>query len=126
MENRRRILHGLKTPITIKFYNYGLSLYFKLFYITYIGISLLEKPDPKLVKWAFFLEFVFIAFRAPVVGADTWNYVRYLDGERNFYNYDPRPLEAGFVIYRQVLLALHPNRFVVMLVNSFYRVIHFT
>lgn len=60
-----------------------------------------KKPDPKLVKWAFFLEFVFIAFRAPVVGADTWNYVRYLDGERNFYNYDPRPLEAGFVIYRQ-------------------------
>lgn len=78
-----------------------------------------KKPDPKLVKWAFFLEFVFIAFRAPVVGADTWNYVRYLDGERNFYNYDPRPLEAGFVIYRQVLLTLHPNRFVVMLVNSF-------
>lgn len=78
-----------------------------------------KKPDPKLVKWAFFLEFVFIAFRAPVVGADTWNYVRYLDGERNFYNYDPRPLEAGFVIYRQVLLALQPNRFVVMLVNSF-------
>ena len=78
-----------------------------------------KKPDPKLVKWAFFLEFVFIAFRAPVVGADTWNYVRYLDGERNFYNYDPRPLETGFVIYRQVLLALHPNRFVVMLVNSF-------
>lgn len=78
-----------------------------------------KKPDPKLVKWAFFLEFVFIAFRAPVVGADTWNYVRYLDGERNFYNYDPRPLETGFVIYRQVLFALHPNRFVVMLVNSF-------
>ena len=78
-----------------------------------------KKPDPKLVKWAFFLEFVFIAFRAPVVGADTWNYVRYLDGERNFYNYDPRPSETGFVIYRQVLLALHPNRFVVMLINSF-------
>ena len=78
-----------------------------------------KKPDPKLVKWAFFLEFVFIAFRAPVVGADTWNYVRYLDGERNFYNYDPRPLETGLVIYRQVLLALHPNRFVVMFVNSF-------
>lgn len=78
-----------------------------------------KKPDQKLVNWAFFLEFVFIAFRAPVVGADTWNYVRYLDGERNFYNYDPRPLETGFVIYRQVLSALHPNRFVVMLVNSF-------
>lgn len=78
-----------------------------------------KRPDPKLIKWAFVVEFIFIAFRAPVVGADTWDYVRYLDGERNFYNYDPRPLETGFVIYRQVLLALHPNRFVVMLVNSF-------
>lgn len=78
-----------------------------------------KRPDPKLIKWAFLIEFIFIAFRAPVVGADTWDYVRYLDGERNFYNYDPRPLETGFVIYRQVLLTLHPNRFVVMLVNSF-------
>lgn len=78
-----------------------------------------KKPNPKLVKWAFLLEFIFIAFRAPVVGADTWNYVRFLDGERSFYNYDPRPLEEGFVIYKQILLSLHPNRFVVMLVNSF-------
>lgn len=78
-----------------------------------------KKPNPKLVQWAFLLEFIFIAFRAPVVGADTWNYVRFLDGERSFYNYDPRPLEEGFVIYKQILLSLHPNRFVVMLVNSF-------
>lgn len=78
-----------------------------------------KKPDPRLVKWAFALEFIFIALRAPVVGADTWNYVRYLDGERNFYNYDPRPLETGFLIYRQIMVALHPNRLVVMLINSF-------
>lgn len=78
-----------------------------------------KRPDPKLIKWAFLIEFIFIAFRAPVVGADTWDYVRYLDGERNFYNYDTRALEPGFVIYRQVLFALHPNRFVVMFVNSF-------
>lgn len=78
-----------------------------------------KSQDQKLIMWAFVVEFIFIAFRAPVVGADTWDYVRYLDGERNFYNYDTRALEPGFVIYRQVLLALHPNRFVVMLVNSF-------
>lgn len=78
-----------------------------------------KRQDQKLIMWAFVVEFIFIAFRAPVVGADTWDYVRYLDGERNFYNYDTRALEPGFVIYRQVLLALHPNRFVVMLVNSF-------
>ena len=39
-----------------------------------------KRPDPKLIKWAFVIEFIFIAFRAPVVGADTWDYVRYLDG----------------------------------------------
>ena len=85
-----------------------------------------KKPDPKLVKWAFFLEFVFIAFRAPVVGADTWNYVRYLDGERNFYNYDPRPLEAGFVIYRQDCWLCILTALWLCLLIAFYRVIHFT
>lgn len=77
-----------------------------------------KKPDPKLVKWAFFLEFVFIAFRAPVVGADTWNYVRYLDGERNFYNYDNRELESGFLLYRKLLVSMHPSRLLVMIINS--------
>lgn len=78
-----------------------------------------KKPDPKLVKWAFFLEFVFIAFRAPVVGADTWNYVRYLADERDFYNYDERELEPLFIVYREILVALHCNRLAVMLINSF-------
>lgn len=78
-----------------------------------------KRPDTKYVRWAFLIEFVFIAFRAPVVGADTWNYVRYLDGERNFYNADNRELETGFLIYRQVLVALQGSRFVYMLINSF-------
>lgn len=78
-----------------------------------------KHPDAKYVRWAFLIEFVFIAFRAPVVGADTWNYVRYLDGERNFYNADSRELETGFLIYRQVLVTLQGSRFVYMLINSF-------
>ena len=78
-----------------------------------------KHPDAKYVRWAFLIDFVFIAFRAPVVGADTWNYVRYLDGERNFYNADSRELETGFLIYRQVLVTLQGSRFVYMLINSF-------
>ena len=78
-----------------------------------------KKPDPMLCKVAFTLQFIFIACRAPVVGADTWNYVRYLDGERSFYNYDERDLEPLFVVYREVLVALNCNRFVVMVINSF-------
>lgn len=78
-----------------------------------------KKPDPMLCKVAFTLQFIFIACRAPVVGADTWNYVRYLDGERSFYNYDERDLEPLFIVYREVLVALNCNRFVVMLINGF-------
>ena len=78
-----------------------------------------KKPDSKYVKWAFALQFIFIAFRAPVVGADTWNYIRYLTGERSFYNADSRELESGFILYRNLLVQLHGSRFVYMLINSF-------
>lgn len=69
-------------------------------------------------KGAFVVAFVFFAFRAPVVGADTWNYVRYLTGERNFYNDDTRPLEPLFVLYRDIMCQITNSRFVIMLVNT--------
>ena len=78
-----------------------------------------KKQDPHLIKWAFILQFAFIALRAPVVGADTWDYVRYLADERDFYNYDERELEPLFIVYREILVALHCNRLAVMLINSF-------
>ena len=65
-----------------------------------------KRQDPRLIKWAFILQFAFIALRAPVVGADTWDYVRYLAGERDFYNYDTRELEPLFIVYREILVAL--------------------
>ncbi|MDM8310362.1 EpsG family protein [Phocaeicola barnesiae] len=77
-----------------------------------------KTPKSKYIKWAFIIQFIFIAFRAPVVGADTWNYIRYMTGERNFYNYDPRPLEIGFVLYRDLLLNLKGSRFVYMVINT--------
>lgn len=77
-----------------------------------------KKPNAQLVKWAFAIEFVFFAFRAPVVGADTLNYIRYLDGEQSFYNYDSRELEPGFLIYRQILVWLHCNSFFCMIINT--------
>lgn len=68
--------------------------------------------------WAFFLTFLFFALRAPVVGADTWEYVRYLTGERNFYNEDPRPLEPLFVYYRELVCSITNSRFLVMIINT--------
>ena len=64
------------------------------------------------------VAFVFVAFRAPVVGADTWNYVRYLTGERYFYNDDPRELEFLFIWYRTIVNDITDSRLVVMLINT--------
>ena len=56
---------------------------------------------------AFVITFVFFAFRAPVVGADTWNYVRYLTGMRDYYSeWDDRTLEFLFVGYRNIIKLL--------------------
>lgn len=91
--------------------NYVIMLFFAYQYWKY--------QDSKYVTVAFIFQFIFIAFRAPVVGADTWDYVRYLAGERNFYNYDYRDLEPGFIIYRETLVLLNCNRFMVMVINTF-------
>ena len=90
--------------------------YLILLFLTY---KTWGRKDRKSAWLAIILSFVFIGFRAPVVGADTWNYVRYLTGERYFYNYDPRPLEPLFVYYREIVCSLTSSRFVVMLLNTF-------
>lgn len=77
-----------------------------------------KHPHQKYFKYAVILEFVFIALRAPVVGADTWNYIRFLDGERNFYNYDDRELEIGFQVYKHILVSLHGPRVLYMIINT--------
>lgn len=92
---------------------------FNFLIMLFLAYQYWKKQDPRLIKWAFILQFAFIALRAPVVGADTWNYVRYLADERDFYNYDERELEPLFIVYREILVALHCNRLAVMLINSF-------
>lgn len=52
------------------------------------------------------IAFVFIAFRAPVVGADTWDYIRFLTGERNFYNADEREMEILSKGYREIICSI--------------------
>ena len=63
--------------------------------------------------------FLFFALRAPVVGADTWNYVRYLAGTRDFYSeWDDRALEILFVGYRHVINSLTSSYAVIMFINT--------
>ena len=71
--------------------------YLCLIFLAYYSRSINRKKSA--AKLAMLLVFIFMAFRAPVVGGDTWNYVRYLTGERYYYNEDVRDLETFFLFY---------------------------
>lgn len=90
-----------------------------IFYLILLFLSYQYRKTGKesIAKWSLALAFIFFVFRAPVVGADTWNYVRYLTGERNFYNNDTRDLEVGFVVYREIISNITSSRFLVMLIT---------
>jgi len=72
----------------------------------------------RLFLFSVFIAFCFIAFRAPVVGADTWNYVRYFTGEQSYYNYDERELEPLFLTYNWLLHFFTYNGVVYLFVNT--------
>ena len=62
---------------------------------------------------------VFTALRAPVVGADTYNYVRFFTGESINYSGDRREFEPLFTAYNSVMkVLLFRNGVLYMIVNS--------
>lgn len=71
-----------------------------------------------LFRYACWVTFIFIAFRAPVVGADTWDYYRYATGIRNFYNADSRELEPLYQLYNDFFRNYCPIGVVFMSVNT--------
>lgn len=81
-----------------------------------------EWKYPQSSKYTFrcacWIVFIFIAFRAPVVGADTWNYYRYATGIRNFYNTDSRELEPLYQLYNDFFRKYCPIGIVFMSVNT--------
>lgn len=93
------------------------------FLLTVMAYFNWKKPNQKIVKWSLVMTFLFIALRAPVVGADTWDYVRFLTGEKNYYNNDVRELESGFLVYRNIISSITSSRLIVMIVNSIFTLI---
>ena len=93
---------------------------YAIFYLVLIVLSYFEwkTKEKKYAKIAILFTFVFIGFRAPVVGADTLDYVKYLTGETNYYNADSRELEILFVYYREVISSFISSRFTVMIINT--------
>lgn len=69
-------------------------------------------------KIASAIVFAFIAFRAPVVGADTWNYYRFATGIRNFYNYDSRAPEPLYLLYNEFFRRFCRVGVIFMMVNT--------
>lgn len=93
-----------------------------ILYIILLILSINEWRKPsysgKYYKIASWVVFIFIAFRAPVVGADTWGYYRYAIGIRNFYNYDQRELEPLYLIYNSFWRNYCPLGLLWMIVNT--------
>lgn len=92
-----------------------------VFYLSLFVCTILywKYESPLAVKASFVITFIFFAFRAPVVGADTWNYVRYLAGMRDYYSeWDDRALEPLFVLYRTMTSSVTSSFAVVMILNT--------
>lgn len=71
-----------------------------------------------LFKISCWIVFIFIALRAPVVGADTWDYYRYAIGVRDFYNSDSRELEPLYQLYNSFFRNYCPIGIVFMITNT--------
>lgn len=79
------------------------------------------KAKEKIAIGAIIIVFIFIAFRAPVVGADTYRYILYLTGDKKFNTYidtDNRDVELLFPIYREVVCSITSSRLLVMIINT--------
>ena len=87
------------------------------------ALTLLNARDRKNNNYfyvAVAIAFIFTAFRAPVVGADTYNYVRFFTGESIYYTTDKREFEPLFTAYNAILkVLLFKSGFLYMIVNAF-------
>ena len=91
-----------------------------LFLLLFLSYQEWKHPQysNSLFRCACWIVFIFIAFRAPVVGAGTWDYYRYATGIRNFYNADSRELEPLYQLYNNLFRKYCPIGIVFMSVNT--------
>ena len=79
---------------------------------------LLKINNIKSFYIASWIIFIFIAFRAPVVGADTLDYVNFFSGKTVQYNNDQRDIEPFLLIYNNFLNIFTYNGVVYLIVNT--------
>lgn len=76
-----------------------------IFILLLIGFTIqaFNGRDTQMFRFSCILTLLFIGLRAPVIGADTWNYYRFFTGIRDYYNNDEREIEPLFLFYNWVL-----------------------
>lgn len=87
-------------------------------FILLLFLSIGKDRNRKMFKLSSLIAFIFIAFRAPVVGADTYNYVRFFTGKQAYYSLeDTRDFEIGFFYYNEILKSISRNGTFYMFIN---------
>jgi len=87
--------------------------------LSFSSLITIKNQSRDIFKFSCIVIFLFFSLRAPVVGADTYDYVRFFTGERNFYNYDERDLELLFLLYNDLLKIFTDNGVIYLFINSF-------
>lgn len=87
-----------------------------------LALLSLRTNKKNLFKIAAAVAFIFFAFRAPVVGADTWTYYKLLTGKMDINDlYEIRALEFGFLVYKEFCnKILFGNGVLVMVANTLF------
>jgi len=89
--------------------------------LIFLAFQYKKSHQKGLVTASIVAVFIFVGFRAPVVGADTFRYIGYLTGEIGINSLitDDRDVEYLFVIYKEIVNFFTSSRFLVMVINTF-------
>lgn len=81
---------------------------------------LLKNNNIRSFYFASWIIFIFIACRAPVVGADTLDYVNFFTGKTAQYNNDQREIEPFLLIYNNILNSFTKNGVIYLIINTIF------
>lgn len=87
--------------------------------IFFFSIKYWKRSNQKYLKIVAWLSFLFIGLRAPVVGADTYDYVRIFLGKSSNYEFSIDNWEPLFVAYNYILGLFIRNGQLYLLISTF-------
>lgn len=97
--------------------------YIFLILILYIALWVSNKTllyKKRIFYISCIIVYIFIAFRAQTVGADTNNYVNFFIGKTKEYNSDQRELEPLLLLYNHILQIISNGAVFYLMANTFF------